>query len=81
MSNWIAAAMVRARRGRGADFIDVFLASDRKVRGLLDQRIATYRTFKALIPGAAVRYNPIQKLTRIDAADSSALREDLLLDD
>ena len=64
-----------------ADFIDVLLASNREVRGLLDQRIATYRTFKELIPGAAIRYNPIEKLTRIDAADRSALRKDLLLDD
>jgi hypothetical protein len=60
-----------------ADFIDVLLASDRKVCGLLDQRISTYWTFRELIPGARVRYHPIEKLTRIAEADRSALRKDL----
>jgi len=60
-----------------ADLINVLMKSDQQVNALLDQRISTYWTFKDLIPGAKVRYNPIKKLTRISKADRNSLRKDI----
>jgi len=61
-----------------ADFINVLQKSEKKVFGLLDQRISTYWAFKDLIPMANVLYSPIKKLTRITKAGRSSLRNDLL---
>jgi hypothetical protein len=50
-----------------ADIVDIVRRAPGTVEALLDQRIGTLWTLEELMPGAAFRYDPVRKLTRIRA--------------
>jgi hypothetical protein len=58
-----------------ADFVNVLMKADldKKINGILDHRVLTYRVFKKLIPGARIRYVLTKKMVRISGATRSCL--------